>query len=56
MEQMIILQTMLDRANYGKHNLGMECLVSVINKVTDNKLTLVELADACEHALCEWDI
>lgn len=54
MEQMIILQTMLDKAKV--HNLEMECLVLLINKITDNKLSLRELSDNCEQALCEWDI
>jgi hypothetical protein len=54
MEQMIILQTMLDKAK--KYNLEMECLVSLINEITDKSLSLQQLSNACEHALCEWDI
>jgi hypothetical protein len=56
MEQMIIIQTMLDRANTGDYDLGMECVVSLINEITDNKLTLSQLADACAVAMNEWDV
>jgi hypothetical protein len=49
MEQLIILQNMLDRAK--KYNLEMECLVSLINNIADDKL---DLAQECEHTLCEW--
>lgn len=54
MEQMTILQTMLDKAK--EHNLEMECLVSLINEITDESFSLRQLTNACEHALCEWDI
>ena len=52
MEQMQIIQNMLNTAK--KHNLEMECLVSMINDligVTDG-----ELIQACNNALAEWDI
>ena len=52
MEQMAILQNMLDRAK--PHNLEMECLVSLINGLVG--VTDKELEDACEQALCGWDI
>lgn len=56
MEQMIIIQTMLDRAKSEDYDLGMECLVSMINDITGNKLTLRQLSDACDSALANWDI
>jgi len=56
MEQMIILQTMLDNAKNRTIDLQMECLVSLINEITDDSFTLRNLSDACEVALNEWDI
>lgn len=47
---------MLDRAKSDNYDLGMECLVSMINSINDNKLTLKQLSDACDAALCEWDL
>jgi len=54
MEQMIILQTMLDKAK--EYGLEVECLITLIDEITDKSFTLRDLSDACEHALCEWDI
>ena len=54
MEQLIILQTMLDKAK--EHNLEMECLVALITEITDKSFSLRHLSNACEVALCEWDI
>ena len=52
MEQAIILQAMLDKAK--EHNLEMECLISLINDLIG--VTDEELQQACENALCSWDI
>ena len=52
MEQMEIIQNMLDQAK--KHNLEMECIVSLINGLIG--VTDKELEQACENALGEWDI
>ena len=54
MEQAIIIQTMLDKAK--AHNMEMECLLSLVNEITDKSFTLRDLSNACEHALCEWEI
>ena len=54
MEQMEIIQEMLDKAK--EHNLGMECLVSLINNVTPSFFTDEDLSNACENALLDWDI
>jgi len=34
----------------------MECLISLINEITDDSFTLRDLSDACDGALSEWDI
>ena len=34
----------------------MTNIKSLINEITDNKLTLSQLADACEFAMNEWDV
>jgi len=54
MEQMIILQTMLDKAK--EHNLEMECIISLINEITGNSFSLRQLSNACDVALSEWDL
>ena len=56
MEQMIILDTMLQRAKNNTSDLQMEVLVSLINNITDDSFSLSDLSSACENALCEWDI
>tara|TARA_R110000850_G_C9586085_1_gene426853 strand:+ start:301 stop:471 length:171 start_codon:yes stop_codon:yes gene_type:complete len=56
MEQMIIIQAMLDNAKTEHYDLSMECLVSMINDITDNKLTLNQLSNACDAALTDWDL
>ena len=52
MEQMKIIQSMLDKAK--KHNLEMECIVTMINSLIG--VTDEELENACNDALNEWDI
>jgi hypothetical protein len=52
MEQMQIIQNMLDAAK--KHNLEMECIISMINDLIG--VTDEELKQACANALNEWDI
>jgi len=52
MNQLMILQAMLDKAKV--HNLEMECLISLITGLTD--VTDEVLEQACEMALCAWDI
>ena len=42
---MIIIQTMLDRAKTTDYDLGMECVVSLINEITDNKLIPHKIKD-----------
>jgi len=54
MEQAEIIQAMLDDAK--KHSLEMECLISLINNVTDGKLSDEDLSQACQEALLDWDI
>ena len=34
----------------------MECLISLINNVTDGKLSDEDLSQACQEALLDWDI
>ena len=53
MEQMAILDGMLKEAK--KHNLEMECLISMLNLLLDS-VTDDELQTACNGALYEWDI
>ena len=43
---------MLDKAK--KHNLEMECIVTMINSLIG--VTDEELENACNDALNEWDI
>ncbi len=45
---------MLDKAKV--HGLELECVVALVNEMAVKGFTLRDLSDACEHALCEWDI
>ena len=54
MEQAEILQAMLDDAKV--HSLEIECLLSLVNNITNGKLTDEDLSQACEEALLDWDI
>ena len=51
---MQIIQEMLDQAK--KHNLEMECLITMVRAIAYNKLTDNRLDMACQRALVEWDI
>ncbi len=54
MEQAEIIQGMLNSAKH--HDLEMECIISLINNLTDGKLSDDDLSLACEEALLDWDI
>ena len=54
MEWMEILQKMLNDAK--EHNLEMECLATLIVRISDDDYTSEDLERDCSIALGDWDI
>jgi hypothetical protein len=53
MKRFAVIQKMLNEAK--KHNLEMECLVTMIACLVPN-LTVNQLQKACDESILQWDL